>query len=243
MQKQKVCIISPTYNERVNVEELIKRTLKVFKNQKKYKVSLLIVDDNSPDRTWEFVQNFRKKHPNVFLIKKNKKEGIGAAYITGFKYCFKNIPSDIIFQMDADLSHPPEKVPLFLKELEKGYDVVIGSRYIKGGGCDKWTPYRKIVSRGANKFGKIVLNLKINDISSGFRCYRTNFLKSLDIDKIHAKGYSFLEELLFMCAKKNAKIKEIPFQFIDRIKGKTKLTKKEMAKFFINILKLRLDKY
>lgn len=236
-----VCIIVPTYNESKNIGPLLQQLLKVGATlNSNYSLKVLIVDDNSPDKTWAIVKAFRKKYPNIFLLKREKKEGLGAAYLAGFKYAFAKIKPDIIIQMDADLSHPPEKIPAFLKEIENGSDMVIGSRYIKEGGCKSWSLFRKIVSKGANKFGGLVLNLKINDISSGFRCYKASLLKSVDLNSIECKGYSFLEELLFLCKKKGAKIKEVPFLFVDRVRGKTKLTKKEMINFFVSIIKIRL---
>jgi len=141
--------------------------------------------------------------------------------------------------MDADFSHDPRVIPVFIDNI-KNYDLVIGSRYIKGGGFKNWPKYRKIISRGANIYGQLLLGIKVKDISSGYRCYKKDILSRINFNKFENFGYAFLEEMLFYYIRISKKTKEIPIIFVDRTKGKTKLNKKEMFNFFFGILKLRI---
>lgn len=235
----KACLVIPTYNEIDNITPLFKKILEEFKDIKDFDMEILIVDDNSPDKTWEIVNEFHEKHPNINLLLRTKKEGLGAAYIHGMNYAMDERKADIIFQMDADLSHDPKLIKIFLENI-KDYDVIIGSRYIKGGGFENWPWTRKLISRGANTYARLLLGLKIKDISSGYRCYTKEILKTVPWDKFDNKGYSFLEELLYYCIKNGGKAKEIPLVFVDRKIGETKLNKAEMKNFLTGMIKVRL---
>ena len=235
----RACIVTPTYNEKENISTLLDRLLETFKEIQDFEMHILVVDDNSPDKTFETVLEYNKENPNIHLLLRNKKQGLGAAYIQGLTHAITQLNADIVIQMDADLSHPPELLPKFLDNI-KQYDLVIGSRYIEGGGFKNWPKHRKIISRGANIFGQLTLGLKVKDISSGYRCYRKEVIQKINFEKFKNFGYSFLEELLFFAIRNKARTKEIPLIFIDRTKGNTKLNKKEMMNFFTGIIDLRL---
>ncbi len=228
-------IIIPTYNEKENIEKLIEE---IF-NLKIKDSNIIIVDDNSPDGTAEKAEELSKKFP-IKIIKRPKKLGLGSAYKEGFKYALER-GADLVFEMDADFSHSPQEIPNFIKTADRGYDVVIGSRRIKGGKTIGWDIFRKFSSWGAMTISRLILNLKTYDVTSGFRCYKRRVLESINLDKINSNGYAFLEEMLFWCEKKGFKIKEIPITFLDRQKGKSKLSGKEIIDFFVTILRLKFS--
>jgi len=236
--KPKACIILPTYNEKENINLILDALIKEFQTIENFEMEILVVDDNSPDKTWEIVKEYSEKHSNIHLLLRKKKSGLGSAYIEGINLAIDKLKADFVFNMDADLSHDPKLISQMLKYGQE-YDLIIGSRYIKGGGFANWPWYRKLISKGANLFGVIFLGLNVKDISSGFRCYSKEIINRTDLSKIESKGYAFLEELLFHCIKNGAKVKEIPLIFVDRTKGETKLNKKEMINFFLTIIRLR----
>jgi dolichol-phosphate mannosyltransferase len=169
MKTPKACIIIPTYNERENMPIILDRLLSVFSKISDYDMNILIVDDNSPDGTARVAEEYCKKHKNIHILNRKKKIGLGAAYIAGFNYVFDYIDADVVFQMDADLSHSPEKIPEFLKQITNGYNFVIGSRYIPGGGVVGWSIDRKITSKTGNLIARYIVGMRANDCTSGFR--------------------------------------------------------------------------
>jgi len=234
----KACIILPTYNEAENIGRLLTTLLNDFKEIDD-EMHILVCDDNSPDGTSDIVRQFIEKHPNVHLSVGEKK-GLGVAYIRGFKFVLKNLESDVLFQMDADFSHEPREIPNFLAQIHKGYDVVIGSRYVPGGGLDGIMIHRKLISRGGNFFARHVAGLhNIRDCTSGFRAIRVSILRQIDFSRLYTKGYAFLLTLLFELSLNKAKIIEIPIRFPDRRHGQTKLNKGDMVEFFKTSLRLR----
>ena len=173
----KACIVLPTYNERENIGELLKALLRVFQKIKGFNMHILVVDDNSPDGTASIVRKFSKKHKNIHLIMGEKK-GLGVAYIRGFNYAINKLRTDVTFQMDADLSHVPNLIPRFLNEIKNGYDVIIGGRYIEGGGTPDWSLNRKLLSKGANTLAKLATGIaNVHDFTSGYRAIRVSYLK------------------------------------------------------------------
>lgn len=225
----KVSVVIPTYNERENIKGLIPEISDVFEKNG-INGNLIVIDDSSPDGTAREVENLRERYP-IVLIKRGQKLGIGSAYVTGFKKAM-DLNSDIIFEMDADFSHDPEYIPEFVKSLNN-YDLVLGSRYIKGGEIENWSLWRKMVSKGANILAKILLGLKVNDITTGYRAYRKETLQGIDLDKIKSNGYEFQAEILFRVVERGFGIKEIPIVFVDRRTGRSKLSKIEIINFFI----------
>jgi len=230
----KATIVIPTYNESKNVRKMAELISKVDKT-----IKILFVDDNSPDGTGKILDAMSKKEKGrIFVMHRPKKMGLGSAYIQGFKHVLKNIDADLIFSMDSDLSHSPKYIPRFIKKINEGYDVVVGSRYISGGGVN-WGFHRTIMSWGANTVSRIFLGLKIHDVTTGYRCYKREVLEKLDLDSVKSNGFSFQEEMLYLCKINNFRIGEIPIFFVERQKGKSKLSYKEVVKFFITILRLR----
>ncbi|RKY86697.1 polyprenol monophosphomannose synthase [candidate division KSB1 bacterium] len=228
----KTLIIIPTYNERENIERIIDCIFSVDNN-----LNVLVVDDNSPDKTWEIVEKMVQKDSRVFLIRRKNKLGLGTAYIEGFKFALKN-NYDYIFEMDADFSHDPKEIPNFLKTV-KDYDLVIGSRYIRGVNVVNWPLRRLILSYGANVYTRIITGLPIKDSTGGFKCFRRKVLESLALDKINSGGYSFQIEVNYKVWKKGFRIKEIPIVFVDRTEGKSKMSKKIIREAIWMVWKLR----
>ncbi len=233
-----ITIVLPTYNERENIKELIPKIFEIFK-ERNIDGNLIVVDDNSSDNTAEEVRNLSDKYP-ITLIERKEKLGIGSAYILGFKRAL-NEKADVIFEMDADLSHDPEYIPEFLNEL-KGNDLVIGSRYIPGGNIENWNLSRKVLSKGANTLARLLTGLNLRDITTGYRAYKSHVLRKIDLDSIKSDGYAFQLEMLFNVQKEGSKIKEIPIIFKERTKGRSKLSKMEILKFFVMCIWLSLKK-
>ena len=235
----KAVIVLPTYNERKNIEVLIPQLENVFKDIKKHDMHILVVDDNSPDKTSDSVKTLQKKYKNLHLLTGEKK-GLGVAYLRGFKQATTELNADVMFMMDSDLSHPPRLVPSFMENIDKGYDLVIGSRYIKGGATPDWSLKRKVVSKLGNFFARIVAGLyKVHDCTTGFRAIKTDVFKKVNLNNLNTRGYAFLSTLLYELLGSGAKVKEIPLVFYDRKYGQTKLNKSDMVEFFFNAFRLR----
>jgi dolichol-phosphate mannosyltransferase len=232
---RRVSIIIPTYNEKENIRHLIPEIFRVFEDNG-IDGKIIIIDDNSPDGTAEEAKALSKKH-NVILISRPRKAGIGSAYITGFKRALQD--SDVIFEMDADHSHNPKDIPAFIEKL-KDSDVVIGSRYVDGGGILGWGIYRAAVSRIGNLTAKTFLDLKISDITTGYRAYRKEVLEAIDLDAIKSNGYAFQAEIIYLISRKGFNIREVPITFRNREIGESKLSQKEIVWFLITCLRLRI---
>ena len=202
----KTIIITPTYNERQNIGELVQ---KVFKLNPDY--HLLVVDDNSPDGTADFIRELQSHNNRLHLIEREGKLGLGTAYIRGFKYAIQN-GYDAIVQIDADMSHDPNDVPEMVQRLANN-DLILGSRYCDGVSVVKWPIRRLILSYGANLYTRIVTGMPLTDATSGFKCWKKEVLESLDLDKVCSRGYSFQIEMNFRAWHKGYKIKEIPIIF------------------------------
>ena len=236
----KVCIILPTYNEKENISNLLENLLVVFEKNNDYDMNILVVDDNSPDGTQDIVKKFLEdKRVNMIT---GEKQGLGAAYIRGFRYAINKLKADVVFEMDADFSHKPNDIPRFLNEINNDYDFIIGSRYIPGGDTPDWGIIRKTISSSGNFFARSIAGLKkVHDCTSGYRAIRTDLIKKMDLNKIDAQGYSFQMNLLWFALKNNAKVKEIPIIFNDRNLGNSKMRLKDLMEFFINSFKLRWE--
>ena len=233
MKKILVCI--PTYNESENIEILCKKILNLKK-----KVDLLIVDDNSPDDTSGIVEKLKLKNKKLFLIKREKKIGIGSAIRTGFNFALKKNYNAII-TLDADFSHDPKKIPLFIKKLEK-YDFVIGSRYIKGGKTD-YKGIRNFLSRSANKLCSFFLNMPFSEFTTSYRIYNYKCIKMLNNKKLTAEDYSSLIEFFFYIYYSGFKCNEVPIIFKDRSKGNSKIPKLQIIYTFLKLITLSLKKF
>ncbi len=237
----KIIIIIPTYNERENIGLLINSLQKVFKKVP-YNMNILIVDDNSPDGTAEIVKAESEKYSNIHLIT-GKKQGLGAAYIRGMEYATDKLNADIVMEMDADFSHKPEDIPRMVSALNKGADFVIGSRYINGGKIpDNWGVIRRMISKWGNIFARYIAGLyKIRDCTAGFRAIRASVMKKMNIGNLGVQGYAFQMALLHQAIANGAVVKEIPVEFVDRIRGETKLGVSDIIEFIINAWWIRLE--
>jgi dolichol-phosphate mannosyltransferase len=212
-------ILLPTYNERRNIEPIISQIFNLHPE-----IYILVIDDNSPDRTAEAVKQFMKKYPHLSLLERQKKTGLGDAYKDAISRVILDEEVKSIITMDADGSHDPE----YLKELlsqSNDYDLVIGSRYIKGGGVENWEFWRRYLSKFGNLYSKILTGLKISDLTAGFMCINRKTLEKVDLTKIGSTGYSFLIELKFYLIKKcQVRAVELPIIFKSRRGGESKLS-------------------
>ena len=234
----KISIVFPTYNERDNISRLLPEVFRICKKSN-LDCNVIIVDDNSPDGTAKIAEKLAKKY-DITIIQRPSKLGLGSAYITGFKKALE-LKSDYIFSMDADLSHQPREIQKFLQKMDsRNYDLVVGSRYMSGGGSTL-RGWRKFVSKGANLLAKSILGLATSDVTTGYRCYRASSLAKIDLDSIKTSGYSFLEEILFLFVRKGFRIGETPIYFDERWVGKSKLGAMEMLMFFANLLRLKFN--
>jgi dolichol-phosphate mannosyltransferase len=226
-------IIIPTYNELDNIQKLIPDILSRYKN-----VDILIVDDNSPDGTGKYVEELSKTMLGLKLINRPQKMGLGTAYIDGFKYALENNYS-FIFEMDGDYSHDPKEIKNFLKAI-KIYDIVLGSRYISGVNVVNWPMGRLLLSYFANFYTRVITGLPVNDATGGFKCFRKEVLQAINFNNIKSNGYAFQIEMTYKAWKKGFKIGEIPIVFFDRVKGKSKMSKKIVREAITMVWKLRL---
>ncbi len=201
-------------------------------------INILIVDDNSPDGTATFVENEMKNNDRIHLIKRSSKQGLGTAYIAGFKYALKN-NYDFIFEMDADFSHDPNEIPRFLEEI-KDSDLVLGSRYKNGVNVINWPMRRLLLSWFANIYTRVITGLPVHDATGGFKCFRRKVLEAIDLNRVTSNGYAFQIEMNFKAWKKGFKVKEIPIIFVDRVKGKSKMSRKIVREAVIMVWKLRI---
>lgn len=232
---EKSLIIIPTYNELENITLLIPDLLNRCKN---LDLDILIVDDNSPDGTGNYVEDLSKEEPRIKLIRRAGKMGLGTAYIEGFKYAIAN-KYDYVFEMDADYSHDPKEIKNFLKAIKK-YDLVIGSRYVKGVNVVNWPMRRLLLSYFANKYTRLITGLPICDATGGFKCFRREVLEKIDLTQIKSNGYTFQIEMNFKAWKKGFNIGEIPIIFIDRTAGHSKMSKKIVHEAIFMVWKLRI---
>ena len=241
-----VVIVIPTYNEKDNIARLIEFIQLKVANilPQKYFLQLLVVDDSSPDGTAKIVSKLSKKYDNVFLCLKKQKSGLGSAYIKGMLYAIKHLNADVLFEMDADFSHDPLEIPKFLKKIESGNDLVLGSRYIKGGSIPKnWGFHRKMLSFFGNLMIRVVLtNFSIHDWSTGYRALTKKLFNSIKKDMRGKKfaGYTFQIGFLQNTLKKGFKVCEVPIHFIDREYGKSKIGMEYIINTLIYIFTIRV---
>ena len=226
--------ISPTYNERKNINELIARVLSSYDG-----IDILIVDDNSPDGTAIEVKELIKKNKRIHILERSGKLGLGTAYCAGFQWALKK-GYDRIIQIDADMSHNPDDIVHLLAESENS-DVVIGSRYVNGVNVVNWPLRRLILSYAANLYAQLITGLPIKDATGGFKCFRGRVLETIDLSKIKSEGYSFQIEMNFISWIKGFKIKEIPIVFSDRTVGESKMSRGIIleAIYMVPFLKLK----
>ncbi len=227
-----VGVILPTYREEENIAKLIAEIENLSVN-----TSILVMDDSSPDKTAEIVKSLQKKYGNIILCVRPEKSGLGTAITDGFKVflSLKHSPRFVI-TMDADYSHNPKAIMHLLSAMRSGCGIAIGSRYVKGGKTVGWPFTRKLISRAANAVAKSVVGFKLNDCTSGFRCYSTNFLSEA-IGSLHSETYEIQIETVKQALIRGFGIREVPIRFINRKRGKSKLTLIEVKSYISHILK------
>lgn len=228
-------VIIPTYNEKENIENIIRA---VFGLEKEFHI--LIIDDNSPDGTATIVKNLREEFPSrLFLEERKGKLGLGTAYIHGFKWAIAHA-YDFIFEMDADFSHNPQDLPrLYAACVEQGADVAIGSRYCNGVNVVNWPLGRVLMSYFASVYVRVVTGMKIQDTTAGFKCYRREVLETIDLDRVHFKGYAFQVEMKFTAYKCGFKLVEVPIIFINRALGVSKMNSSIFGEALFGVLQLK----
>ncbi len=231
----RVLVIIPTYNEADNITKIIPEVLLNSNDEDNFNV--LVVDDNSPDGTADLVDAM--KNPNVFVLRREKKSGLGTAYVAGFKYAIDK-GYDCVFEMDADFSHDPKYLKDFMEKIKEGYDLVIGSRYVHGVSVLNWPIGRLILSYMASVYTRTVTGLKVKDTTAGFMCYKVSSLKQIDLDKVRSNGYSFQIEMKFKFYKKGFRIVEVPILFIDRREGESKMSRKVVYEAYFMVWKLKV---
>ena len=233
----KKMIIIATYNEKDNIEKIL---AEVYENVPD--VHVLVIDDNSPDKTYEIVESLAatKYSGKLFLIKRAGKLGLGTAYVAGFNWGLAR-DYDAIGQMDADFSHNPKYLPSMFEAL-KTYDLVLGSRYVAGGGVVNWSLKRKLISRGGSLYAKIILGLPQNDLTGGFKCFRREVLETIDVNQLKSTGYSFQIETTYKTYLNGFKIKEIPIVFEDRVLGISKMSGNIFKEAILMVLALRKNR-
>jgi dolichol-phosphate mannosyltransferase len=228
-----VAVIIPTFNERENIESLVTQLLALPMD-----VRVFVVDDHSPDGTGAIADRLAiEGGGRVGVVHRAGKLGLGTAYIAGFKRAMAE-GCDLICTMDADFSHNPRYIPSMVTKIDQGYDLVIGSRYVPGGGTNGWTLPRKFLSWGANVFARTVLNLHAHDTTAGFRCYRREVLAEMSLDEIKASGYSFLVEMLYRVQRRGWQVGEVPIIFENRRLGTSKISEGEIVRAVGTVLRL-----
>lgn len=230
----KTLIIIPTYNEIENLPPLLEAIFSYAPE-----TDILIVDDNSPDGTGKLADELHEKDARVHALHRAGKLGLGTAYIAGFKYAIAH-GYDAAFEMDADFSHDPRYLPDFLREIEHA-NLVIGSRYIRGGSTPNWSLFRRFISGCGNIFARFMLNdlMPIHDCTAGFRCYRREVLENIGLDDVHTQGYGFQIEMAYRVQKHGFKIVETPITFMDRRVGKSKMSRTIFFEAFTFVLRTR----
>ena len=231
-KKHEVLIIVPTYNERENLPLLLEA---VFGQVPE--VDILVVDDSSPDGTGDLADELAAKDSRVHVMHRTEKEGLGKAYVAGFKWALARHYA-YIFEMDCDFSHRPEHLPEFLAAIPEA-DLVLGSRRIPGGGTEGWGASRKLISWGGSFYARSVLGLPYQDLTGGFKCFRREVLEALDLDDLYSYGYCFQIELTYRAHLKGFRVLEIPIIFPDRTRGESKMSGAIFKEAFFTVWKLR----
>jgi dolichol-phosphate mannosyltransferase len=225
-----VCL--PTYNERENLEAMVHALEPLG-------VSVLVIDDNSPDGTGEIADRLAGELDFVSVLHREQKEGLGPAYIAGFRRALAD-GAELILELDCDFSHDPADVPRLIAACESGADVALGSRYVPGGGTENWGLGRRIVSWGGSFYARLLLGVGIHDLTGGFKCYRRHVLETIDLDAIGSKGYAFQIEITYRALRKGFRLVEVPIRFAERTAGRSKMSRSIVLEGIVNVPLLRL---
>lgn len=227
-------VIIPTYNEKENVERIVRRVVSLNPA-----FDVLIVEDNSPDGTGKIVEGLQQSMPQLHMLKRTGKLGLGTAYIAGFKWCVAH-GYEYIFEMDADFSHNPDDLPRLYEACVEGADMSIGSRYVTGVNVVNWPMGRVLMSYYASKYVRFITGMRIHDTTAGFVCYTRKVLESIDLDAIRFKGYAFQIEMKFTAWTLGFKLKEVPIIFTDRTMGTSKMSGGIFTEAFLGVISMKL---
>jgi dolichol-phosphate mannosyltransferase len=228
-----VLVIVPTYNERDNLPEIVAAV-----HEHLPEADLLVVDDNSPDGTGAVADELAARDKKVHVLHRAGKQGLGTAYVAGFKWALAR-EYQFLFEMDCDFSHDPKYLPTMLARARGGADLVLGSRYVDGGGTVNWGPMRKLISRGGSLYARTILGIDVRDVTGGFKCFRRATLEALDLDSVSAQGYGFQIEMTYRAIKHGFRVEEVPIVFVDRRVGQSKMSKKIFVEALTLVWKLR----
>jgi dolichol-phosphate mannosyltransferase len=226
-----VCI--PTYNERENLEGIVQAVLAADP-----RTEVLVVDDNSPDRTGDLADALSARESRVHVLHRARKEGLGRAYLAAFAWALAR-PYAYVVEMDADWSHPPRYLPELLDRAEAGADLVLGSRYVAGGGTVNWGWLRRFISQGGSLYARVVLGLRVRDLTGGFKCFRRRVLESIDLAAVRSTGYAFQIELTYRTLRNGFRVEEMPIVFEDRRVGQSKMSRRIVVEALTMVWKLR----
>ena len=230
-----VLVITPTYNEQDNLRAFVERVLGALPE-----AHLLVVDDASPDGTGELAERLATEDARVRVIHRPAKLGRGTAYLEGFRYALAE-RYDVAFEMDADLSHDPAHFPAFLRALDAGADVVSGSRNVPGGGVRGWGVARHVLSKGGSLYARAILGVPVRDLTSGYKAFRADVLRSIDLGTLRSEGYSFQIETTYRALRRGLRVVEVPIVFVDRRAGHSKMSRRIFAEAVLEVWRLRLD--
>jgi dolichol-phosphate mannosyltransferase len=232
VNEHRACVVLPTYNERENVPRIVPAILAASPA-----VDVLVVDDNSPDGTGKLADDLAARDPRVRVLHRNRKEGLGRAYLAGFADAL-GAGYGRILEMDADFSHDPGRLPVLLGT---DADLVLGSRYVPGGGTVNWGLARRLLSRGGSLYARAVLGVPVRDLTGGFKCFRRRVLEDLDLGSVQSNGYAFQIELTYRTIRRGFKVVEVPITFIDRRVGKSKMSRAIVAEALWMVWKIRFS--
>jgi dolichol-phosphate mannosyltransferase len=230
----KILIVTPTFNERDNLEPFLEGVFSAVPH-----AHVLVVDDASPDGTGALADALAAKDERVKVLHRPKKLGLGSAYLEGFARGLTEA-YDLLFEMDTDLSHDPAYLPEMLRAFDEGADVVVGSRYVPGGGVEGWGPGRHALSRGGSIYGRLWLGVGLADLTSGFKGFRRRVLESIDLAAVRSEGYAFQIELTYRALKRGFRVAELPIVFVDRRAGQSKMSRQIFAEAVVIVPWLRL---
>jgi dolichol-phosphate mannosyltransferase len=232
VQVPRAVVCLPTYNERENLEPMLRAL-----GDKGIRV--LVIDDNSPDGTGELADRLARELGYVDVLHRARKEGLGPAYLAGFGRALAG-GAELVLEMDCDFSHDPGDVPRLIAAVEAGADLALGSRYVPGGGVRNWGLLRRLISAGGSSYARIILGVKVRDLTGGFKCYRRAVLEAIDLDAVDSKGYAFQIETTYRALRAGFKVVEVPITFADREVGGSKMSKAIVAEAIWKVPGLRL---
>ncbi|MDI1451147.1 polyprenol monophosphomannose synthase [Polyangium sp. 6x1] len=231
----RILVVTPTYNERDNLPRFVRSVLEVVPE-----AHVLVVDDASPDGTGAVADTLAAEDPRTTVLHRPGKLGLGTAYVDGFRRAL-DIGYDVVVEMDADLSHDPKYLPAFLRAIEEGADVVLGSRNVPGGGVVGWGPGRHVLSKGGSLYARTILGVPIRDLTTGFKAFTRRALLAIDIETLRSNGYSFQIETTYRALRKGMRVTEVPIVFVDRRAGHSKMSRSIFAEAVVEVWRLRFD--